>query len=638
MNPLRNMNLSRQQRLILTGLVIITSTGTLAAYDTPQTVSPSSLSSEPYSETGIVRTKISSTYGYYGSGYLVNPRVVASAAHVIFDSDNLTWRTGTDFSLAFNDNLSYFNGVLFAGSTHLDSFSTAYAAYKNSSNYVAGMEDYTTLNSDFVALYALQDISNAVGNYTISYTGESPIADERWNAMLLGYPISSDHISESDQGKMFQTGPGNWNMDDIYGNNDGTATVDGVHAALYQTDAMLTYGGNSGGPLFVYDEDEGIWTNVGQVVGSGTVDSGVLTQYHMTDENTENIIEQAIELSGSTNKLNPSLPTATSAADGIALKWSDTATNETGWQIRRNDGDKWNIIGTASANATTYADKTAEKGITYQYEIRAIQAGAHTNLGPWSKRASAAISGTNSNNNLATGLGAPYLFVTSGGDAPFYVASDKTCVVSGKIRNLQNSTLTITVIGPGVFKYTASTSTEGDNCDVLKVTLDSATQSTTSGTNAFAEKTIDITSSGSHTITFTYSKDNYSTAGDDRICLKNVVYYCSASTEAVQGGVVLSGQKRYSSWLGNYYNYGNKWVYANNLGYMYISPVSQSDWAKEQGQWVYFDQSGSSYDKLGWCWVGDNLFPWMWSYNLGWVYDYVGTNWVQESNGTWIKL
>jgi hypothetical protein len=636
--PMPHTRPCRRTLLAFTSLCLFSAAGPLSAIDKPSLIGDVSTYGNASRNTGIVYKVVDSTI-HMGSGYAVNERTIVTAAHVIFDTDTLSWETGYSFDRAFNMQLGYVSGVATAGSMHMESFSTAMTAYKATSDYQDGYEDGPTFNSDIAALYTLNNVSNYNGNYTISHTGEPSVAAEEWKALLLGYPSESTYISDADAGKMFATGPGNWGMDDVYGTNNGDASVGSTHAALFScTNQMTSYAGNSGGPLFVYDEDDGDYTQLGIYLGGGTVESYPFSYFRIIDDTAESVIEQAIAASGSSYDLSPAAPTASASGNSITLAWTDKAKGESGWQIRRNDGARWNIVATVQANSTSYVDTSAEKGITYQYEIRSVRDyGNGLGKGPWSKRTTATISGASS--SLAAGINAPYLYVNSSGDAPFYAASDNSYVRSGKILNNQTSAMTITVTGPGTFTYNVATSTEGAAYDVVKVALDGSAITSIGGVNDYSKKTISVSKSGSHTISFTYSKDNYSTGGDDCIYLKNVAYYCSSASEAVQGGKVTSGQWRYSTWMGHYYDYGNDWVYSFNLGYMYVFAVTQTVWNSDEAQWYYFDQGTSAYEKLGWCWVGAKTLPWIWSSNLGWVYYYEGGSWMQiGSSGNYIKL
>jgi hypothetical protein len=616
----------------------------LSALDTPSVVSATVIHTEPYVHTGLVYTPANNDMLAIGSGYLVHNNVVLTDAHVIFDESTLSWRTGTGFQRIHHSNIGYLNGRPIAGSIHLSSYSEALQEFMKDPDYQSGKQNGTTFNSDFTALYSLSSFFPTYGNYVVSRNGESSLFCEAWQSLLLGYPADPTYISETDAGFMHQTGGGgsNWRGIDVFGENRGDAYVGSVHAALYvYEDEMTSYRGNSGGPILLYDEDDGRYVDAGTYLGGIISDESTTALFRIIDETAENMIEQAITASGSTHNLSPVAFLSAGGSDSsIILNWTDTAEGETGWEIRRNNGNAWTIVGTAPANATTYTDTTAEKGITYQYAIRAIQTtDTLTNRGPWSARSAACTSGANTNLALARGLGAQYLCVTSGGDAPFFAAPDASYVRSGRILNQQTSHLTITVTGPGTLSYEVATSTESAQTDKLLVALDGSTQTTIGGSTSYALKSINIASSGSHTVTFTYVKDYYTKDLDDCIYLRNVSFVPSGTTEAIPGSKITSGNWRYSPWAGHYFDYGNHWIYSYNLGYVYVFPVTKSGWTAEKSLWLYFAQGNTTYDAIGWCWIGMDMLPDMWSCEVGWLYYYMDSNWMQEySDGSYIKL
>ncbi len=70
---------------------------------------------------------------------------------------------------------------------------------------------------------------------------------------------------------------------------------------------------------------------------------------------------------------NPALKSATSSASGITVKW-ETVVGTTGYYVYRKTANSgWTRIATVSGtNNTSYLDKTAKKGTTYTYTVRAV--------------------------------------------------------------------------------------------------------------------------------------------------------------------------------------------------------------------------------------------------------------------------
>lgn len=82
----------------------------------------------------------------------------------------------------------------------------------------------------------------------------------------------------------------------------------------------------------------------------------------------------------------PSGLAATSVASRqVALKWTDNSLNETGFTVERssNGGKSWSIVGTVSADATSFTDTSVSGRKTYTYRVRAFNDGgnsAYSNL------------------------------------------------------------------------------------------------------------------------------------------------------------------------------------------------------------------------------------------------------------------
>lgn len=69
---------------------------------------------------------------------------------------------------------------------------------------------------------------------------------------------------------------------------------------------------------------------------------------------------------------NPVLVSATSAKAGITVKWNKINGSNGYYIYRKTAGTTWTRIGTVSGvNKVTYLDKTAKKGVTYTYTVRA---------------------------------------------------------------------------------------------------------------------------------------------------------------------------------------------------------------------------------------------------------------------------
>lgn len=112
-------------------------------------------------------------------------------------------------------------------------------------------------------------------------------------------------------------------------------------------------------------------------------------------------VVRAVNSSGSsadTNEANASVsapstaPSALAAAvsgSNVTLTWTDTTSNESGFEVRRSatPGGPYSTVATTAANATTYVDAVAASG-TYYYVVRAING---LGAGPDSNEANATV-------------------------------------------------------------------------------------------------------------------------------------------------------------------------------------------------------------------------------------------------------
>jgi V8-like Glu-specific endopeptidase len=625
----------------------------------PHTVTPSLVSTAPYRDTGIVYSypSTSSTSMTMGSGYLVNKRVAVTSAHVIFDKTNLAWNAHIGFNPGYNDALSKLSGNFFAGSIRINSYSKQ-VQLDTAAGYAAGNCSFEAFNLDIVAIYSLRDQASAYGSYAVRWRGISALASEGYKSLLLGYPVDTNVIASANIGKMFETGPGNWAMEDYFGDNTGQTLVytgsATAFAALYLSfDTMNVYTGNSGGPLFVYDEDEGKYLMTGIVDGTGTLDGHSFAAFRIVNETAASEIREAMYYSGSSECLNyPAINTCVKTADGIKTSWSssltlDTGTRstigQTGWEISRNDGNGWKIVGNAGASDRSFTDTSAKAGIYHNYKVRAISvvSSAWTNTGPWSGYATPTSIGTHSE-ELASALNAPYLYITSGGNAPFVTGDDGRSIHSGKIMNNADSWTKVIVYGPGVLTFTWSADCEAADGDgptdyaSVSVTGDSAPKSTISGSVADTKVTVDISASGPAEVVINYHKNDFIKSGKDRVVVKDMNYFYSGSYASLPGGVQTSGNHFNSPLIGDYYDYtGLHWIYDTELGFIYVNePASQNEWEASQSLWMYLNDNPD----FGWCCAPMNLWPWLWSANMGWIY-YMGGGWFWVQNdGKYEKL
>ena len=215
----------------------------------------------------------------------------------------------------------------------------------------------------------------------------------------------------------------------------------------------------------------------------------------------------------------PDAPTDVSATDGaysdkVTVSWS-AVSGATKYYIYRNTSN-YSSSATEIGNttSTSYSDTTAVVGTTYYYWVKAYR----SDNGQYS--VSSAYDTGFRVVALGTALDNAELTFTTGGDANWTGVTDVSfdgadSARSGVIGHNQSTWLQTTVTGPGTLSFRWKVSSES-SYDKLTFAIDNAAQNTISGTsmNSFEQKTYDI-ASGSHTIKWTYSKDNSSVSGSD---------------------------------------------------------------------------------------------------------------------------
>ncbi|HWD18526.1 MAG TPA: Calx-beta domain-containing protein [Verrucomicrobiae bacterium] len=195
----------------------------------PSLLQFSTASTTPYFYNGQLLTDVG-----YGSGCVVQPRVVLTAAHLVFDAatlgyvNNINWFFG-EYAGTYNPPAQTPAGVyVFSG----------YAAARTNDLNNGGSPDAESTasqNADVAALYFFDDAGrHGYSGYLVSQPGATPWLQTSANKMLIGYPV--DNVSPVN--RMYNTSP-----------FDVEFSL--VANQVYQTADIIGYGGNSGGTVFV---------------------------------------------------------------------------------------------------------------------------------------------------------------------------------------------------------------------------------------------------------------------------------------------------------------------------------------------------------------------------------------------------
>ncbi|HWD18530.1 MAG TPA: Calx-beta domain-containing protein [Verrucomicrobiae bacterium] len=184
----------------------------------------------PYVYNGQLLTDVG-----YGSGCVVQPRVVLTAGHMVFDDATLSY---VDNIYWFFEEMSGLYNPPAATPAGFYSFSGYAAARTNDLAHggAQGSESLASQNLDVAALYFLQDAGRGGSSgYLVSGQGTNWVQAAA-QKVLVGYPV--ENVSPINVGRMHATAPSDVPFSLVGGN-------------VYQSTAIIGYGGNSGGPLCV---------------------------------------------------------------------------------------------------------------------------------------------------------------------------------------------------------------------------------------------------------------------------------------------------------------------------------------------------------------------------------------------------
>ena len=128
---------------------------------------------------------------------------------------------------------------------------------------------------------------------------------------------------------------------------------------------------------------------------------------------------------------------------------------------------------------------------------------------------------------IGDAMGDPDQAFTTDGDVPFFhvtdaVAPNGEAMHSGQITHNQVSTLTTTVDGPGTVSFFWRSSCEEDpegtyEWDHAEFSVDGNVVLHLDGENAWHEESVEIVGAGSHTLAWTYIKDDVESEGEDAL-------------------------------------------------------------------------------------------------------------------------
>ena len=258
-----------------------------SAQYTPVVVPSENLRDAPFSTNGIV-TAGTTTNHNVGSGYAVLPKTVLTAAHVVFDDEKLAWETNVKW------HVRHWGGRDLHHSRGRSVFSqiwTSYAARVADDTSSEGFSNRTTFNADTAALSSRHGVTDGLGGsgMMVSDLLNNPFLLGSAEKMLVGYPIEKAFVPSRDRFYMHSTPPADYRF-----SRAATSRTDSVGWPwrLFETESADTYGGNSGGPLYVKFSD-GRWYPVATFLGG---EEGLLVR--AIDEDVAMLVDSADRSAG----------------------------------------------------------------------------------------------------------------------------------------------------------------------------------------------------------------------------------------------------------------------------------------------------------------------------------------------------
>lgn len=215
----------------------------------------------PYAYVGQIRSDLGSS-----SGFVVNQRVVATAAHVVFDDGTLSYVTGVQW-LFERDRGSYEPVPQPPRGFYI------YDGYADQRAIDAspGISTPASQNLDAAALYFLEDAGRGgFGGFLASDLDDNEHLQSAKLKLLVGYPV--DGIAVLKQGRMHATPPANVGFAKGFGHT-------------YTTADIRSSGGCSGGPLCVRHDNGSYYPAAIYLGGTGqtvvrAIDSQVIELFN----------------------------------------------------------------------------------------------------------------------------------------------------------------------------------------------------------------------------------------------------------------------------------------------------------------------------------------------------------------------
>jgi hypothetical protein len=406
--------------------------------------------------------------------------------------------------------------------------------------------------------------------------------------------------------------------------------------SLYELPELKAYSGNSGGPLYA-QTDLGNWAANAVLVGGDEDGSNALVRG--IDAQAWALIRSAMEIVATNNNESPrmwrveDLAASEVSTNAITLMWTDGSARESGYRVLRNEQGVWTLLATTAADAQQFTDSTVQPGRTYAYRVQAVDA-----LGNFAPRSNEVrVETPGSDQQLAAAINARGLNLRSMGSASWFIDGER--IRAGKVHALNASTDELELIGPGVLFFDWAVSSEvnpdsgGDTKDIYDALFINVNnepyfvgdqQQFLSG--ILPRRTGAITvASGQQRIAWTYTKDPYTSEGEDTGFLYNLTWAPDPTNGyPVWGGYAIDGNTHASAWLGSYDASALPWIYHPKLGWLYIRTL--------EGDAMVLH---SPLPGIGTAYASAAAFPYLYSYSRQrWLYYYPDSG--IDGRGVWL--
>jgi V8-like Glu-specific endopeptidase len=565
--------------------------------------------------------------GGRASGVAVGPRVYLTAGHVVFDRG--AWLSaGSIRAYWANHSSSTSTGESLVG-LGVRRWAN-YSARVANDGTDAGVSAIDTFNLDFAAVYTRDALLTDESFAPVVIDPEDPdqisFLRRASEKTIVGYPADSDFISSGNIGRMHQNAPGDYETY-WWASADDPLDSEGLWTGTHYFSDVVTYGGNSGGPVYGKGANDR-WVLSGVLVGGSDRNSTV----RGIDESAWELVENALQFSRRTPPVRQVQDlSATAQEDGsVALEWTDRSGGETAYVIERRQANGYIPIAELEANAESWTDTTLPPGSVAHYRVTPRQ--GPSLVAPPSQRVRAETPGLQP--ALGASLGEPLLAFRTRGDAPMHVVGGE--VVSGKIWGMETSHLELDLLGPGQLQFEWSVSSEvnqdfddpfspwqGDIYDAFFFYRNDIQEHYISGLGISETRSIEV-ADGPNVLRWTYSKDPYSDEGEDRGKLKSVRWIPSPSNPHPYGARLYSENIAETTWMGYYATDFFPWVFHFDLGWLSFQA------AGEGKVWAY-----SPVDPLGWLYISPETYPYVYSSAIGgWLFYLEGS--AANGSGGWL--